>query len=190
MDSTVTVQEVMDREFAGVSESDSVSDTAALMTDEDHESVVVLRGSQPVGLLSLRDALDAFVAGDEDAAVSEAMTTDVPTIRPDATIGEAAGEMASQGTQRLVVAAGDEVVGLLSEHDLVTASPFGPETDVTTAPEPGAEPAVVGQADDREAATADAGGFEDQSICEACGSFARDLARFNGQLLCGDCRDM
>ncbi|MEF8787364.1 MAG: CBS domain-containing protein, partial [Haloarculaceae archaeon] len=32
--------------------------------------------------------------------------------------------------------------------------------------------------------------FEDQGICEVCGTFTRDLSSFNGQLLCDDCRDM
>ena len=33
-------------------------------------------------------------------------------------------------------------------------------------------------------------GFEEQSICEGCGTLTGDLVAFNGQLLCGDCRDI
>jgi CBS domain-containing protein len=185
MENTVTVQEVMDREFVGVSEADSVAESAELMLSEGTESVVVLRGSEPVGVLSQREALSALVERDGDDPVAAAMSEEVPTTTPATTIGEAADMMSSQGTQHLVVTEGDRTVGVLSEHDLITTSPFesGRETDA------GPETPVAVQADGRVAEGA-AQGFEDQSICEACGSFARDLATFNGQLLCGDCRDI
>ena len=34
------------------------------------------------------------------------------------------------------------------------------------------------------------GGFSDQGICERCGALTSELASFNGQLLCADCRDV
>ncbi|PSP33736.1 inosine-5-monophosphate dehydrogenase [Halobacteriales archaeon QH_10_67_22] len=187
MNDAVTVQEVMDREFVGVTESDEVAETAELMLSEGRESVVVLRGSEPVGVMSQRDALAALIRDNGDASVGHAMTSTVPTVSPAATISEAADEMSTLGTQRLVVTDGEEAVGLVNEHDLITTSPFDPETDLTAEP----ETAVVGQPDERagDAGTA-GGGFEDQSICEACGALARDLTTFNGQLLCADCRDL
>ena len=117
MEPDATVREVMNREYLGVSESDTVGETASMMLDDGAEVVVVVRGSEPVGIMTERDALAAVVEGSQDAAVAG---------HP--------GERAGEGS---------------AEH-----------------------------------------AFEDQSICEACGSFARDLAQFNGQLLCGDCRDI
>jgi formylmethanofuran dehydrogenase subunit E len=32
--------------------------------------------------------------------------------------------------------------------------------------------------------------YSDQSICEVCGTLARELANVNGQLVCQDCREM
>jgi CBS domain-containing protein len=192
MDSTVTVQEVMDREFVGVSESDSVIDSAELLLAEGSESVVVLRGSEPVGMLTQRDALAALVEDDGDQPAGDSMRTDVPTVSPSATIAEAADVMSSQGAGRVVVTDGDQTVGVVSEHDLITTSPFDPIVDAATGGEPSEEDeelSVAGLADERDAVAA-AGGFEEQSICEACGTFARDLSTFNGQLLCGDCRDL
>jgi len=189
MDSTATVQEVMDRAVVGVSESDTVRDTAELMLSEGRESVVVLRGSEPVGLLGQRDALAALVEESGDDPVADAMTTTVPTVRPETTVGEAASEMSSRATQRLLVTNGDEPLGVVSEHDLVTTAPF--TVDPGAAPDP--EGAVAGGAGVDAAGPAmetTDDGFADQSICEACGSFASDLAAFNGQLLCADCRDM
>lgn len=197
MDSTATVQEVMDREYVGVSESDQVTETAELMLSEEAESVVVLRGSEPVGVLTLRDALAALVEDDGESPVRDAMRTDVPTLSPAATIGEVADVMSSQGSGRVVVTEGDRTVGVLSERDLITTSPFGPDRGAaragqdtpTTRSDAEADAELAALADERDAVAA-AGGFENQSICEACGSFARDLSTFNGQLLCGDCRDI
>lgn len=187
MDGSVPVRDVIDRSFVGVSESDTVRETAELIVDEGADSVVVLRGDDPVGVVTERDALGAFVAGAADDPVSTVMSDDVPTISPDATIGEAADEMATLANKRVVVSNGTRPVGVLSEHDLITTSPFAPDRDVAAGPDAVPED----RADDRVAAADSVDrGFEEQSICEACGAFARDLSTFNGQSLCGDCRDI
>ncbi|WP_123534280.1 CBS domain-containing protein [Halosimplex salinum] len=192
MERDVSVQEVMDREFVGVSESDDLRETAELMLDEAVDSVVVLRGSDPVGVVTERDALETFVRSDGDAPrVQDAMTESVPTVSPETTIAEAADEMSANSTQRVLISEGAEPLGVLSEHDLMTASPFaqtanGPDV-------PGGERQVAGVSAGRGEAAAEPGGegrFTDQSLCEACGSLARDLSPFNGQLLCADCRDI
>jgi CBS domain-containing protein len=204
MDGDVPVREVMDGEYVGVSESDTVRETAELLLSEGVESVVVLRGSDPVGLVTHGDALGAFVSGEGDARVAEAMQSTVPTVSPGATLGEAADELASLDTGHLVVSDGSQPVGVLTERDLVAASPFAPGRESV-----GPATAAVGRSDDPDVEYGEQMGdqyeeddgefgggrpqdrqFEDQSICEGCGSLARDLTTFNGQLLCPDCRDI
>jgi len=204
MNGDVPVREVMDGEYVGVSESDTVRETAKLLLSEGVDSVVVLRGSEPVGLVTRGDALSAFVSGEGDANVGETMQSTIPTVSPRATLGEAADQLASVDTGHLVVSDGDQPVGLLTEGDLVAASPFAPGRD---AADPVA--ATVGRSDDPDVEYGEemtdqydeddeefGGGrpperqYEDQSICEGCGSLARDLTTFNGQLLCTDCRDI
>jgi CBS domain-containing protein len=203
MDGDVPVREVMDGEYVGVSESDTVRETAKLLLTEGVESVVVLRGSEPVGLVTRGDALSAFVSDEGDANVGEAMRRTVPTVSPGATLGEAADELAALDTGHLVVSDGTQPVGVLTEHDLVAASPFAPGRE-----SPGSATATVGRSDDPDVEYGETRdeqyddgeefgesrpperGFEDQSICEGCGSLARDLSTFNGQLLCADCRDI
>jgi len=194
MERDVSVQEVMDREFVGVSESDDFTETVRLMLEAEVESVVVLRGSDPVGVVTERDALTAMV-DDLAETAADAMTETVPTVSPDHTIAEAADEMSAAATKRVLVADGDETVGVVSEHDLITTSPFAPAvgTDHTaSSPElSDRQPVAAGTSGPGDLGE---GGreaeYEDQSICEACGSLARDLRGFNGQLLCADCRDI
>lgn len=196
MERDVSVQEVMDREFVGVTESDGFTETVELMLEEGVESVVVLRGTDPVGVVTERDALEALVAEQTPETAADAMTDTVPTVRPDHTIAEAADEMSAAATRRVLVSNGAEPVGVLSEHDLITTSPFAPalgtERMAAEAEPPEQESIAAAQAGpgDLGEGSARAQEYDEQSICEACSSLARDLRAFNGQLLCADCRDI
>lgn len=186
----------MEREFLGVSESDGVVETVEMMLEEDAESVVVMRGSEAVGVMTERDVLELLAEGDPTSkTVGDAMRDAALTVDPDATVAEAADKMSARATKRLLVTNGGEPVGVLTEHDVITTTPFGSAADAAAT-----ATASAGAANDDEAAVAedeDAGpiadrdtAYDDQSICEACGGLARDLSQFNGQLLCADCRDL
>lgn len=191
MNSSLSVREVMNREFVGVSESDDLLDTVEVLLHEDEEAALVLRGSEPVGVLTERDVLSLLVEGPppEEAIVADAMSEDLETISPEGTLEEAADRISARSTRRLVVSEGDEPLGVISEQDLVVTraigrSPGREEPEVKTVAA-GGETAVTAdtpiEAQDN---------YEDQGVCEACGTFTRDLALSNGQLLCNDCRSM
>jgi len=195
MNGDVSVREVMDREYVGVSESDDLVDTAALLLREDTDTAIVLRGSQPVGVLTCRDVLGLLVEGPDPqaATVADAMTASVPTVSPALSLEEAADEMSAKDARRLVVteATGDEPLGILTEHDVLITRPFGRTREQRQAmTEPAAGDADVGPMLGSDTTGEPDEGFEDQSICEVCGTLTSDLTAFNGQLLCSDCRDM
>ena len=185
----VTVQEVMDREYVGVSESDALVETVELLLREEAEAAVVQRGSVPVGVLTARDVLAAVVEGPppEDASVGEVMTESVPSVGPNTTVERAVSEMSTRSERRLVVTNGTKPVGVVSERDLLAAQAY--RTGESAADLTRRETITA-----METATADTDGagnrFQDQSICEGCGALASDLAGFNGQLLCPECRDL
>ncbi|MDG5777676.1 CBS domain-containing protein [Haloarculaceae archaeon H-GB2-1] len=193
MNEDVTVQDVMNREYVGVSESDELLETMQMMVSEDAESVMVLRGDELVGVMSERDVL-AYLADEEDvrgATVADAMTESVPRVDPETSLAAAASEMSAQSTKRLAVTNGHRPLGLLTEHDVITTASMGPALEERPDAERGLDMTV--QAGAGGAARTDStpeSGYEDQGICEVCGSLARDLSAFNGQLLCADCRDM
>lgn len=188
MNTSVTVREVMNREYVGVSESDDLIETVELLLREGADTAVVLRGSEPVGVVTERDVLALLVEGPDpaDATVADAMTESLPTVAPDASLEAAADRMSTREARRLVVTDGGEPVGVLTEHDLLTArSPESPRAPAETAMDSSAGTAMAVETETEAADT-----FEDQGICEVCGTLTRDLAAFNGQLLCSDCRDM
>ena len=183
MQSEITVREVMNREYVGVSESDDLLETVELLLDEEAESAVVLRGSEPVGVMTERDVLQLLVDGPDpgEATVGDAMTGEVPTVAPESTVEVAADQMSTMASGRLVVTDGGKPVGILTERDLIATRTYQREEMTAT-------PATGESSRANDAETTDS--FQDQSICEACGTLTRDLASFNGQLLCPDCRAM
>ena len=197
MNGEVTVREVMIREFVGVSEADTLRDTGRLMLEEDVEAVVVLRGRSPVGLATQQDVLAAAVEGDDLSTreVAAVMRPDPETVAPDRTLAAATGKMSAIPTRHLLVVEGEDVVGLVSEHDVVTASTLNPGLDGEGTPEPdpvadpGRETAAAEAAGAADAATT-RGEYPNQGICEVCGALTRDLSTFNGQLVCADCKDV
>jgi CBS domain-containing protein len=189
MQSDVTVREMMDREYVGVSEADSLVETAELLLRENAGAAVVQRGSEHVGVVSQRDILALLVDGPdpEAAAVGDAMTESVPTIDPGSSLESAADRLATQSSGRLLVTNGTEPLGFITERDLLATRTHQPGEAGATTPE--AEAVNAAMHDAETAAEVDEP-FEEQGICEVCGTLTHDLSSFNGQLLCADCRSM
>jgi len=187
----VTVREVMNREYLGVSESDDLVETVELLLREEAETAVVHRGSECVGILTERDVLAALVEGPppDEATVGDVMTESVPTVHPDTTIEGAASEMSTRSAGRLVVTNGGEPLGLVTERDLLVSRGYRTGESAADATRREAITAMETAAPGVEGGNTEEP-FHDQSICERCGTLASDLASFNGQLLCPECRDL
>lgn len=181
MHDDVALRDVMTREFVGVSESDSLSGAARLMAEEGTASAVVLRGQEPVGLVSGREVV-SFLAdgGDPEATpVSEVMAPPPRRLTPDDSLAAAAAALADRDASELLVTDDGTVAGVLDARDVVAATATLPETGTVTA-----------GPTDRQSGADRTGEYSSQSICEACGSLTRELVDVNGQLLCANCREV
>lgn len=197
MQRDVTVREVMDDAFVGVSASDGVLETVDLLVSEGAPVAVVLQGSDVVGACTDRDVLRGLLEDERvgAATVGEVMREAVPTITPDRSLAEARDRMTTRGTRWLVVSDGEEALGIVTERDVLAGSTLGSETaaettDVGEETVAVAESTATGTAAGAANETATEDAFEDQGICEVCGALTHDLASFNGQLLCADCRNV
>lgn len=181
----VTLADVMNRDFVGVSESDGIAAAARTMRDAGENTAVVLRGSDPVGVVTAADALDHFVSGSGDSGtVTEIMTPAPPSLRPEADVEDATTALSRSETDSLLVANGDGIQGVVTARDIATA-PRAP-TGADAAPAVTTTPSEGGSATSAEAVDS----YSTQSICEACGGLARNLTDVNGQLLCQECKEM
>lgn len=194
MEAAVPVREIMTREFVAASETDTVGDAVDLMLTEGAAGAVVLRGTEPVGMLTADDALVLLSGEDEstDAEVRTAMSATVPSVDPDAPVADAAGEMADAGVGALLVRDGNEVLGVVSEGDVVRATAALADRTSPTEPVEPADAETMAAAADVAGPTGETteGEYSSQSVCEVCGSLTPDLRNFNGQLICGDCREV
>jgi signal-transduction protein with cAMP-binding, CBS, and nucleotidyltransferase domain len=186
MHNGITVRDVMNREFVGVSESDTLEDAAELMQTEPAEAVVVLRGTKPIGSLSTATALGALLDGEpRDQSVGEVMEPPVPTIEPEAVLSEAIQQFVGRGATHLLVV-DDQIVGLLTERDVLAASETVDATAAAGRPTEAERTEPIESTD-----SAEPGGDPEQSIqgiCEGCGSLTPELSTVNGQLVCPACR--
>lgn len=190
MESDVTIREVMSREYVGVSESDSVLGAVQLMRDEASACVIVLRGSEPVGIVTEWDVLGLVAdEGDpETTEISTIMSSPVVTVDPDRGLSEAAETMTHEGIRNLLVTENDDIVGVLTQRDVIaaTGSIVRTTANAQTAA-PGTDPRATSANPSRES-VGEHVGFERQGICEVCGALSHSLAEENGQLVCADCR--
>jgi len=196
MEGEVTVRDVMTREFVGVSESDTVLGAVKLMHEEDAGYVVVLRGSEPVGIVTESDVL-ALVADERapaDVAVSSVMSEPVVSVDVDRTLSDAAATMSREDIRRLAATSDGELVGVLSERDVIAASAsLSGVPTIREDPRDGvgrSEASETGMGAEAASSSGESDRYEyaDRSICETCGSLSRGLANVNGQLICADCR--
>lgn len=188
MRQSLSVRDVMRRTFVGVSEGDSVAGAAELMHEEGVDGAVVVRGSDPIGILTASDVM-AIVAADgepTETAVDTAMRQPAVTVAPDDDIGEAIGAIADHDIGWLAVVSEGDLVGTVTEHDIVTAPSSLSPIDT---PEPTGADTPVPERTRRDTGPESAT-YTTQGVCEVCGSLSRSLDPHNGQLVCEDCRAM
>lgn len=174
----ISVRDIASQRFVGVSESDSLQGAVDVLVEEDATAALVLRGESVVGLLTAGDVLGRL-SDLSDATVADAMGEPPTSVRPDASVGDAAEIVRRTGIGYVVVEDGSGVHGLLEARDLVDAA---------------AKPADTPDMASRMGVEATDGGrdtaFSTQSICEVCGSLAGSLSNVNGQLVCTDCHSV
>lgn len=114
------VAEVMTKAVVMDAADDTIADAAAKMRTQQTGSLLIMDGGRLLGIFTERDVLKAVATGldPKSSHLKDAMTTDVLTIGPDATLREAAMLMASRWIRHLPVVEGDAVLGVISQRDL------------------------------------------------------------------------
>ena len=119
----VALREIMTPEVAAVSPEESVAKAAGVMIQGRFGSVAVLVGATLVGILTERDVLRAAAAGGDLSAepVREWMTEDPVTAAGGDDTEDASETMLAGGFRHLPVVEGNDLVGIVSLRDLLSA---------------------------------------------------------------------
>ncbi|WP_255167287.1 CBS domain-containing protein [Natrononativus amylolyticus] len=191
MEAELSVTDVLTTEYVGVSESDTVLGAVQLMRDERVGCVLVVRGSEPVGIMTEWDVLGVVAAerSPAETTVGAVMSAPVLTIEANRSVTDAADLMTKEAIRNLVVTDGDDTLGVLTQRDVIAAA--GSFQAVTSSNRPAEAPlTALGVEGDRSGELVTNGGdeYSTQGVCELCGSLADSLWDSNGQLVCADCR--
>lgn len=118
------VSDVMSPRVITVSTEDTVADTARLMWSQNISCVVVMRGDEPVGLVSQRDILVRVVSQHKDFSsqcVADVMSTPILFIPSHYSVFTASRLMDKMRIHRLVVQDAKRVCGIVSQTDILKA---------------------------------------------------------------------
>ncbi len=170
------VGDAMTRGVIYIKPKDSIQRVAEIMKKNDIDSVIVIDNGVGVGIVTDRDIIAKVVAHDRDpktTRISEIMTSPLITITPDTDIDDAARKMRDKDIRRLIVTQDGNIIGMLSEFDLVRVEPAlhllireHSQWDIADMTSP------VGTI---------------SGICEVCSNYSEDLRSFNGRLVCEEC---
>jgi CBS domain-containing protein len=119
----VKLAEIMTDDVVTTSPETPVADVAAAMVKGRFGSAVVVQGRMIVGIVTERDVLRAAASREDmgTAPVSRWMTHHPETVGPDIDSNEAEERMLGGGFRHLPVVDGNDLVGIVSLRDLLSA---------------------------------------------------------------------
>ena len=174
MRARVPVVEIMSKGPVTASPDDPVDRAAAAMRTRDIGSLIVVENGRAVGIVTERDIVTKVVAANKvpsTVKVREIMSSPVIAVGPREEVVQAARLMSDRKIRRLAVVDGGNLVGVLTENDIVRIWPD--LIEITR------EYARLGLDEDVR-------GIEGH--CEACGIYSTNLVLDRRLLLCPECR--
>lgn len=170
------VGDVMTKGVIYVRPNENIKRVAEIMKNNDIDSVIVIDKKHGLGMITDRDIISKIVAEGKNpntVTAAEVMSSPLITVAPHIDIDAAAKIMRDKNIRRLVVKQGDNIIGILTEFDLVRIEPAMHVlisehskfdiSDITT---------ITGTV---------------SGICEVCGNYSESLQPIEGRLICEDC---
>ncbi|MFN3216748.1 MAG: CBS domain-containing protein [Acidimicrobiales bacterium] len=130
MNPSASIAEVMTTDPVTIDRSDPISEAYRLLRDAPFHHLPVLDGDEPVGMVATSDILRLVydVDGVDDRALrtyidhqftmDDAMSVDLRTLAPDATVRDAAAALADGSIHSVLVMDGGKIAGIVTTTDL------------------------------------------------------------------------
>ncbi len=177
----IRIRDIMNHSPVMISRKASVLDASKEMKSEKVGSIIVVEDGKPIGILTESDILRKIVAEEKNPAevtVDEIMNSPVIVIEPDSGIEEAVRLMGKHRIRRLPVVKDGKLMGMVTEKDLMIASPL-----------------LLNIIEEWAQITRDRLEYKRGEKyfvgkCEECGMLTSRLRNVNGRLLCESCAEM
>ncbi len=119
-------KDIMTEGIIAIEADASVDEAASKMRDNDIRSLVIIEDDEAVGIVAGKDVLYKVVAENRspsEVAVREVMTEDVITTSEEEDVYDIADVMIRNNISRVPVFRGDQVVGMISQSNMLHAWP-------------------------------------------------------------------
>jgi signal-transduction protein with cAMP-binding, CBS, and nucleotidyltransferase domain len=170
----VPLREVMAKNPIMIGIEANVAEAAKAMCLAEVGSVIILKNTKPIGIVTEEDLACKVVAKDlkpSSVQVNDIMSTPLITVSAEKTVGDAAKMMVKHKVRRLPVVDNHKtVIGIVTVRDLLTVSNELNEL-LTDLIEINREELV------------------EQGVCDRCSQMSDDLKRVDNVLLCPGCRE-
>lgn len=126
MSGTVLVRDIMSKPVKVVREDTNLHEVIATFSSFDIDSIVVVQGERPIGIITTKDALTrGFEHGMPVSAIKAGMVASSPltTIDAEASVEEAAELMRRKKIKHLPVVRKEKLIGIVSDTDIIFALP-------------------------------------------------------------------
>jgi signal-transduction protein with cAMP-binding, CBS, and nucleotidyltransferase domain len=174
------VKDVMSSPVVTADEDETTNKVAVAMDKEGLGAVIVTnKQNQSIGIITERDLVIRVIAKNQkpdEVKAKEIMTTPLVTIEPDATVSDAARRMNRLDIRRLGVFYKGNLVGIVSDKDLLGVMPELIEIIQERS-------RIEGPAMSEELEEAPQSGY-----CDRCNAYSESLKDRNGQNICDECR--
>ncbi len=173
----VRVREVMNSPVITGSGEETIEEIADRMVDCRVGSVVIMKGHEPVGIITDGDIVSKIVAKNKkpsEVSAKEVMSGPLLTISDSQDVTDAARLMRKKDVKRLGVVDNGKLMGMISITDVVSVTP-----EIY---------AIVAEKARMMASQAMSRSVHLAGFCDSCNQWSDDLNRAEGKYLCYDCR--
>lgn len=173
----VKIKEIMKRYVFTIEPDASASDASKIMTENRVGSLVIMEKEKPKGIVTDSHIVTTVAKGMNPKKVK---VRDLPqhrfvTASPDDNMLSVMNKMIKSGVKRVPIVNRGKLVGIVSDKELLIASP---QMIKILSEKLKARVAEVTQPEELIS-----------GLCEGCESYSDELENVNGEWLCEDCRD-
>lgn len=174
----IRAKEIMTKRIVTIDLEKTVWEAAKRMTKHRIGSIIVLKGKNPIGIITETDLNKRVVAlakNPKKLKVKEIMSSPLVFINPNDDVSEIVKKMEKHKIRRFPVLSEGRIVGIVTHTDIARTCPTKLDILTTRLKMRQFAPTIV------ESSTS--------GICEVCGNYSEDLRFINDQWVCEGCRD-
>jgi CBS domain-containing protein len=177
MPTGIKVKDAMVTRVVTARPSQNVFEASKIMKKEDVGSVIIIEGSDPVGIVTREDIISNVTSKDllsSKVLLKDIMSKNLITCPPDCDISEAARIMSKHKYERIPVVSMGKLAGIISTREIAKVAPAALEiaTEHLRIEEP---EKIIEETNEGE--------------CELCGNYSEELHNINDRWVCDSCKD-